>query len=373
MEPDVRELLNFIDVNGCDYRKWITVGMAVHSVDPSSAGLRLWDEWSSRDRRVSRDGSPMYKPYGAQSCAEKWKSFSGSGVTKATLIKFAKDGGWRTKGFSYAKENDYPLPENAMINEPEGFVPERTPENAEAPSKQLARYIETMFEPSEYVGYVTSSARLTGGRWAPDRGVFTRTAKEILEALEKSGGDLKKAVGPWHEECGAWIRINPLGGKGVKDSDVTALRYALIESDSEPIAVQREVYTRLRLPIACLVSSGGKSLHAVVKVDAKNLSEYRQRVDYLYGVLEREGLKPDHADRNPARLSRMPGVTRNGALQKLEGTNLGLKDFSEWKYFVETGKSPPRLRRPAAAREKPPKPPALIEGILQYGHKMLIV
>ena len=37
----------------------------------------------------------------------------------------------------------------------------------------------------------------------------------------------------------------------------------------------------LELPIAVLVYSGGKSVHAIVKIDAPNYDEYRRRVDFL--------------------------------------------------------------------------------------------
>lgn len=57
----------------------------------------------------------------------------------------------------------------------------------------------------------------------------------------------------------------------------------------------------MQLPIACLVYSGGKSLHAIVRVDAPNYEEYRKRVDFLYEVCDKNGLKVDRQNRNPSR------------------------------------------------------------------------
>lgn len=63
-------------------------------------------------------------------------------------------------------------------------------------------------------------------------------------------------LGDYNPECGAWIRFNPLDGKGVKNDNVTEFRYALVESDKMDIAKQNEIIRTLELPVACLVHSG---------------------------------------------------------------------------------------------------------------------
>lgn len=50
---------------------------------------------------------------------------------------------------------------------------------------------------------------------------------------------------------------------------------------------QNAILRELELPIACLVYSGKKSLHAIVRVDAADYNEYRKRVDYLYEVCQK--------------------------------------------------------------------------------------
>ena len=77
-------------------------------------------------------------------------------------------------------------------------------------------------------------------------------------------------MGDWKQEAGAWIRFNPVDGSGVKNENVTRFTYALVESDTLPIAEQDILFRKLELPIAALVHSGGKSLHAIVRVDAEN-------------------------------------------------------------------------------------------------------
>ena len=47
------------------------------------------------------------------------------------------------------------------------------------------------------------------------------------------------------------------------------------------------------------------------------------RVNYLFRFLEQHGFPVDNANKNPSRLSRMPGVTRNGVTQELLATHIG--------------------------------------------------
>ena len=93
---------------------------------------------------------------------------------------------------------------------------------------------------------------------------------------------------------------------------MTAFRYALVESDEMNLEEQHAMIRELELPVAALVSSGGKSLHAIVRIEAGSFEEYRSRVDYLYAVCEKNGLKVDRQNRNPSRLSWLPGVMRRG-------------------------------------------------------------
>ena len=67
----------------------------------------------------------------------------------------------------------------------------------------------------------------------------------------------------------------------------------------------------------------GKSLHAIVRIEAGSYDEYRRRVDRLYEICRKNGLEVDSQNRNPSRLSRMPGVMRAGKKQYLLDTNIG--------------------------------------------------
>lgn len=352
--------LSAVDVRDLSYAEWMNVGMALKH---EGYACTVWDEWSRNDQR-----------YHPGECARKWNTFHGSGtpVTGATIVQMAKQRGWKPfEGNGIMDWND----ELSYDGTPGISVPFDNLLPDMKPTAELAKYISTLFRPEEYVGYVTGEVRQNeDGEWEPLRGVFNRTAGELLTSLAKYPDDLGATIGDWKPQVGGWIRFNPLDGTGASDRNVTAFRYALVESDVIPIQDQLAAYQRLELPIACLVSSGGKSVHAIVHIDAPDESEYRKRVLYLYSFLIGHGLIVDQANKNPSRLSRMPGVDRNGNRQKLLAVNTGRRSWQDWMDFVEGLEDdlPPLEDMSALLAHQPELPEELIRGILRCGHKMLI-
>ena len=172
---------------------------------------------------------------------------------------------------------------------------------------------------------------------------------------------------------GAWIRFNPLDGKGVKDANVLSYRYALVESDEMGIGKQAALLRELELPIAAMVFSGGKSVHAIVRIEADTMEEYRKRVDFLYKVCAKNGLVIDRQNRNPSRLSRMPGILRNGRKQWLVTTEIGKPSWKEWEeWIIAENDDLPDIEAMEVSDEEPPLAPELIEGLLREGHKMML-
>ena len=241
------------------------------------------------------------------------------------------------------------------------------------PTAQLIKYLETLFEAGENVGYVTASWE-KDGRYLPTQGNWDRTAGQLIEQLSKCGGDIGSVLGDYKPEAGAWIRFNPLDGDGCKDSNITDYRYALVESDSVELEKQNAILRELELPIACLVFSGKKSLHAIVRVDAGSMEEYKKRVNYLYEICKKNGLEIDQQNRNPSRLSRMPGVMRNGHKQFLMDTNIGKASWEEWQEWIESVNDdlPDPENLESVWDHMPELSPCLIDGVLRQGHKMLI-
>lgn len=361
---NILDMLGYIDPSSCSYQDWINVGMALKH---EGFDVNEWDKWSASDTRRYHSGE----------CEKKWSTFNGSAapVTGGTIYQMARDSGW-TPSEGHELDWDDVISRDNLVVVDKNWIEGRELEIPADwdPVKQIATYLETLFDPSDNVGYVTECWQNDDGKWLPKAGNYDRTASELIQLLNGCGGDIGAVLGDYNEQAGAWIRFNPLDGKGVKNENVTDYRYALVESDSGDITKQNAILRELELPIACLVYSGKKSLHAIVRIDASSYDEYRKRVDYLYMICQKNGLEIDKQNRNPSRLSRMPGVMRSGKKQYLLDTNIGKESWAEWKDWIEGINDD--LPEPESMAEVwdniPPLAPPLIDGILRQGHKMLV-
>lgn len=371
---DLRELLEYIDPYQCSYDEWLNVGLALHQ---EGYPMFVWEEWSADDGERFHEGE----------CAAKWESFgryTGKLVTGATITQMAKENGWTSKHKFENNEalsfdsmvlattpEQYQVVDKNWIEESDVHIPKSYP--LEQRKQDIVTYLTTLFEPEEYVGYVVNTFALPDGKQSPTMGNYSRTVQQILDGINGTT-QLENVFGTFNKEMGAWIRFNPIDGKGVKNDNVTAFRYMLLESDNMSLGKQKAILEQLELPIAAMVFSGGKSIHAIVKVDAYSYEEYRKRVDFIYSIAQKNGFKPDKKNRNPSRLSRMPGVMRDGNPQFLMATNIGKESYKEWEEWIASVNDdlPEPEELDALWDNMPDLAPPLIEGILREGHKMLI-
>ena len=371
---DLRELLEYIDPSQCSYDEWLNVGLALHQ---EGYPMFVWEEWSADDGERFHEGE----------CAAKWESFgryTGKLVTGATITQMAKENGWTSKHKFENNEalsfdsmvlattpEQYQVVDKNWIEESDVHIPKSYP--LEQRKQDIVTYLTTLFEPEEYVGYVVNTFALPDGKQSPTMGNYSRTVQQILDGINGTT-QLENVFGSFNKEMGAWIRFNPIDGKGVKNDNVTAFRYMLLESDNMSLGKQKAILEQLELPIAAMVFSGGKSIHAIVKVDAYSYEEYRKRVDFIYSIAQKNGFKPDKKNRNPSRLSRMPGVMRDGKPQFLMATNIGKENYKEWEEWIASVNDdlPEPEELDALWDNMPDLAPPLIEGILREGHKMLI-
>lgn len=323
------------------YENWITVGMALKS---AGASLADWDTWSRL--------SGKYHP-GA--CERKWNSFNGSlsgGVTLGTIAAWAFEDSGGKQLWEREKEPGRPLDWESEIGrdrEPGNHKPQAIPGPAgDWSSGDMIRYLEALYRPDEHVSYAVESRQGEDGRWVPaGQGTFWMTRTELIARINKYPGDLPSAIGSWRPECGAWIRPNPMDGQGIRNENVSDYRHVLIEADAMPIADQLAAIRRLKLPCAAIVHSGGKSIHAIVKIDAdKDYQLYRRRVAQLFDALREIGFEPDRQCRNPARLSRLPGIERNGNPQYLIALQAGLPSWQAWESWRTAAEQKPSEGEP---------------------------
>ena len=125
---------------------------------------------------------------------------------------------------------------------------------------------------------------------------------------------------------GVWFLANPVNGKEHfnerqqkmsrrSEESITAFRYAVLESDCQPLEQWLRILVQLPLPIVSITSSGGKSLHALVRVNATSKSNW----DQIIGAIKPRliNLGADTGALTAVRLTRLPNCYRGGRLQEL--------------------------------------------------------
>ena len=366
---EARELLRQIPCSQLSYQEWTNVGAALHQ---EGLPCGLWDEWSASDPARYKSGE----------CERKWRTFGHYGdklVTMGSVYHMAEEYGWKpadsikTYGWDDLITTDEEKTAGWHREETVLTVPPVA--DTYIPLRDVTDYLTALFEPEEKVCVVVTASQDDDGKWRPYGGSASRTCKQLLDTLKKHPDDLSDTFGTTNPQAGVWVCFNPMDGEGRRNVNVTSYRYALVESDTQDIDTQYAILQDLKLPIKILVHSGGKSLHAIVHIGAVDYKQYQERVDYLYTVCRRHGLDVDTQDKNPSRLSRMPGFMRGEKRQYIVDKNVGMTDFVEWQHYIEDEMVEPlKVENFAEIWDNPPPlKPELIEGILRQGHKMLLV
>lgn len=367
MDKLLLEALDAIDPAELSRQAWIDVGMALKA---AGEDVSAWEAWSAKDPARYHPGE----------CSSLWSGFKRTGINGGTVIHMARERGWDGGGHAldWDDEISYEAAPQAFSVEDgsETWITRHMPPDWD-PLSQIREYLTTLFRPDEYVGYVVDVYD-HGDRVSPRGGSYTRTRDELLAALEKYGMDTDSSLGAYDRRYGAWIRFNPLDGRGISDENVTDFRYTLIEADGISLEEQFRKVDELRLPVAVMVYSGGKSLHAIVRVDAVNKVEYTKRVREIYDLFTDDNGKPliDTQNKNASRLSRFPGFERNGQKQFIIPYQARTRSWQEWhdQYLEDQADALPDFGMVSSfvGPYTPALKPELIHGILRQGHKMLL-
>lgn len=110
---EAESMLDFVS-SDCSRDEWLQIGMALRD-EFGDMAYNLWHTWSAK--------SSKYKQKDADSV---WKSFSGEGVTIATVVFYAKQGGWlrERKDEGYSVDISYIFKKKAAILTAHGLVGE---------------------------------------------------------------------------------------------------------------------------------------------------------------------------------------------------------------------------------------------------------
>ncbi len=119
---------------------------------------------------------------------------------------------------------------------------------------------------------------------------------------------------------GVWFLVNPVDGQfhpnprqenkpsRRSEESITSWRYLVLESDVADESQWLSCLVQLPIKIAAIYSSGGKSIHALVRVDAVSKQDWDTKRDQMKPFLIPLGA--DEAAMTGVRLSRLPGALR---------------------------------------------------------------
>lgn len=117
---------------------------------------------------------------------------------------------------------------------------------------------------------------------------------------------------------GVWFLTNPVDGRFRQNDrgqssrrskqNITSWRYMVLESDVAETSQWLSALVQMPLPIAAIYTSGGRSIHALVRVNASSKSHWDSLRDAMKHDLITLGA--DEGALSAVRLSRLPGCER---------------------------------------------------------------
>jgi hypothetical protein len=121
---------------------------------------------------------------------------------------------------------------------------------------------------------------------------------------------------------GAWYLANPINGEWVdgsirSEANLTSFHHLVLESDAAPADQWLAMLVQEPLAIVALYASGNRSVHALVRIQANNKTQFnRIKDEYKRKYVP---LGADSGAMSAVRLTRLPGVVRrdNGKVQPL--------------------------------------------------------
>ena len=383
METDYKKILDCIDPSLTNRQQWVEVGMALKQ---EGQPFDLFDSWSARDTRTGQ--------YRGSAYTEKvWDSFKNSGsgtVTGATLTHMAREQGHDP--FLGSSDQSTWFGWDDVITADDDHIPVTSKSSAtilpklpnQRPVFQIVDFLESCFDPCDYVNILSKNFRDEDGRYKPSgAGITSISAGEYCDMLRDNADDpewFENVFGSYDHRCGVWVRINPVepestGGRGISDKNIISYDNALIECDTLPLDQQMAMIEKLKIPYRAITYSGGKSYHVIVPINGRSIADYKEKVTWLHNYCTSNGFPIDTQNKNPSRLSRLPGCERNGKMQALIKTDRNPMSFDDFKRHALNEKAEEALEFVSfdtLVGNLPDKAPELIHGVLRVGHKLII-
>ena len=228
------------------------------------------------------------------------------------------------------------------------WLAERSPVPVPSPAEQRSDgratsrlFLDTLYRPDERVLIFT--------RFYSQGDFLSVAGGESYRLADRPGVKAVPSELPTGAKEGIWFLTAPVTGewKPLPDPEprmgrrheacVTRFPFLLLESDTAPEGQWLKALAQLPLAIVALYTSGGKSVHALVKVDCESKADFDSCRDVARAVLCPLGA--DGAAMTAVRLSRLPGCLRHG---KNEATGYRRYDAPRLQRLVYLNPAPPR-------------------------------
>lgn len=177
--------------------------------------------------------------------------------------------------------------------------------------------LDAIYEPDDKVMVFGSMRSL--GDWMRWRGRWFRLGKEpgekavaVDKVPERTREGMIFAIQP---QDGQWHRVQGQTRLSRRtQASIARFAFMLLESDEAPRGQWLKALVQLPLPIVAIVSSGGRSVHALVNLHTSAKADWLEMVDLCRDVLAAVGCDTQ-ALRNPSVNCRAPGVWREGKMK----------------------------------------------------------
>lgn len=244
----------------------------------------------------------------------------------------------------------------------------------------IVTFLETCFRPADYVR-VCPGVMDDSGKSLPDTSKETvKTRDEWISIFKEKGGP----SGVWPQtkkiNAGCFVGVNP--AKGGKLEDVLDHRHILVEMDSGSLSEQMGVLRASGIPCVSITYSGGKSLHALVRTNAKSAKGLKAVAQDLYNTLlaftaDGTPIGLDTSNCASNRLTRIPGSWRGDTMQTLLEVDAGAKPVESWLQDARDRilllSLPAVVNGDSLACTEPPPQQPILDGLFDRGDKVVII
>lgn len=218
---------------------------------------------------------------------------------------------------SFAARCPFPIDEAWLASRSPVAIP------AEQGHALAARFLDALYPAGERVLIFTREFSQGDFLVVAGKGSFRLGDSPGVKAVRSelpAGGQVgvwflaQPVTGRWHSNANnRTANGSPKMGRRHGDC-VTSWRFLVLESDDAPPELWLRALVQLPLPIVAIYTSGGRSIHALARVDCATKAEWDSLRDDLVPILCPLGA--DAAAMTAVRLTRLPGTLRHGTRGK---------------------------------------------------------